>query len=120
MRRFTIDEVRAVLPALQAHVEQLVALRADLAEAGSALADGGQPPGGLPQVKALEARLQESIDWFADRGIQVKGIAPVIVDFPGEVNGDDVLLCWLEGETELAWYHPESTGFMGRRRLQER
>jgi hypothetical protein len=28
-----------------------------------------------------------------------------------------VLLCWLEGEEELAWYHHVGLGFAGRRRL---
>jgi hypothetical protein len=28
-----------------------------------------------------------------------------------------VLLCWLESEPELAWYHRLDLGFAGRRRL---
>jgi hypothetical protein len=116
-RTFTLDEARAALPGLQAHVERLVGLRADLADAHAALAAGAEPAGGMPEVKAMEARLQESLEWFAAMGIQVKGIAPVIVDFPAELDGRRVLLCWLEGETALEWYHSEEVGFMGRRRL---
>ena len=111
-RTFTVAEAREVVPALMAHVERLVLLRADLADAHAALASGNQPSGGLPEVKALEARLQEAVDWFGVMGIQLKGIAPVIVDFPAEVDGQRVLLCWLEGETQLAWFHPEGVGFM--------
>lgn len=116
-RTFTIAEAREAVPALTAHVERLVVLRADLADAHAALAGGAEPSGGLPEVKALEARLQEAVDWFGVMGIQLKGIAPVIVDFPAELDGQRVLLCWLEGESELAWFHPEGIGFMGRRRL---
>jgi hypothetical protein len=29
-----------------------------------------------------------------------------------------VLLCWLEGERELAWYHKAEFGFAGRRLIQ--
>jgi hypothetical protein len=116
-RTFTLAEARDAVPALKSHVERLVVLRADLADAQAALAAGGDPPGGLPELKATEARLQEALDWFAAMGIQLKGIAPVIVDFPAVLDGRRVLLCWLEGEESLEWFHPEAVGFMGRRRL---
>jgi hypothetical protein len=114
---FTVDEARALIPTLVEHVRGLVGLRADLAEAQAALQRGQEPVGGLPEVKALEARLQEAVDWFTEQGIQVKGIAPVIVDFPSLLDGEPVLLCWLEGERSLDWYHPPELGFAGRRPL---
>jgi len=116
---FTLAEARDLLPTLRANADRIVALRADLADASAALRSGIQPAGGLPEVKALEAHLQERIDWFAARGIQLKGVAPLIIDLPSELDGEPVLLCWLEGETRLGWYHPAATGFMGRRRLPD-
>ena len=118
MQLFTLAEAQSLLPALRAQAEKVIGLRADLADSQAAIQRGETPPGGLAEVKALEARLQEAIDWFADNGIQLKGFAPIIVDFPSELDGRPVLLCWLEGETELGWYHPAEVGFMGRRRLQ--
>jgi hypothetical protein len=50
-------------------------------------------------------------------GVELKGFAPLLVDFPAELDGDDVLLCWLEGDEELAWYHRLDLGFLGRRPL---
>jgi hypothetical protein len=115
---FTLAQARSLVPVLRAHVERLCDLRADLAEAQAALQRGEQPAvGGIPEVKALEARLQEAVDWFGDQGIQLKGIAPVIVDFPGTLDGQPVLLCWIENEPALEWYHQPELGFMGRRRL---
>ena len=119
-RTFTVDQARALVPALRTTVDRIVALRADLADAQIAQQRGEPAPvGGLAEVKAVEARMQEAIDWFAATGIQLKGIAPVIVDFPGELNGEPVLLCWLEGEADLGWYHPDDVGFMGRRPLRD-
>ncbi|MGH8933328.1 MAG: DUF2203 domain-containing protein [Egibacteraceae bacterium] len=116
---FTLVQARALMPALRQHVSELVVVRADLAEAQVALRHGDQPAAGLlPEVKALEARLHESIEWFGQRGIQLKGIAPVIIDFVSELDGDPVLLCWLEGEASLDWYHTPELGFMGRRRIR--
>jgi len=118
-RRFTIDQARELLPELIEHAAGVVLMRAQLADAQVALSRGSQPVGGLAEVKALEAHLQEAIDWFASRGLQLKGIAPLTVDFPSELDDEEVLLCWLEGETALVWYHPLETGFMGRRRLPD-
>lgn len=120
MQMFTLAEARRLVPAVVRHVAELTVVRADLADAHVALQHGERPAvGGLPEVKALEARLQEAVDWFGEQGIELKGIAPVIVDFPAEVDGMQVLLCWLEGETSLGWYHRRELGFMGRRRLPD-
>jgi hypothetical protein len=116
-RHFSLSDARGLLPALRGRADRIVALRADLAAAQSLRRRGEDLPGGLAELKSLEAHLQEQIDWFAAEGIQLKGIAPLIVDFPSTVDGEPVLLCWLEGESALAWYHPAETGFMGRRRL---
>ena len=119
-RVWTLAEARAELPAVIAHVDRLIAVRAELAEAQLALGRGDPPrAGGLPEVKALEAQLQEAIDWFAPRGIQLKGFAPVIIDFPSKTDAGVLLLCWLEAETALEWCHAPEVGFMGRRRIVE-
>ena len=46
-----------------------------------------------------------------------RGLAPLLVDFPSELDGTDVLLCWLEGDRALEWYHRADLGFAGRRPL---
>ncbi|MGI8875673.1 MAG: DUF2203 domain-containing protein [Egibacteraceae bacterium] len=120
VKRFTVSEARSLAPAMQRQAQRLAALRADLAEAHLAQQRGhAAAVGGIAEVKAVEARLQESIDWFTQQGIGLKGIAPVIADLPSELDGQPVLLCWLEGERSLDFYHPPETGFMGRRRLPE-
>jgi hypothetical protein len=117
-RRFSYAEAAALLPEVQRITADIIDVRADLAELGDALNDGVESPlGGVAQVKALEARLHELLSWFPANGIEVKGAAPVVIDFPGALLGADVLLCWLEGESELAWYHRPELGFLGRRRL---
>jgi hypothetical protein len=114
---FSVDQARALLPDLQSHATELVRLRADLAEGRLALQRGEEPPGGLAALKAAEAHLQEAVDWIVAQGIQLKGLAPLLVDFPSERDGEPVLLCWLEGEPTLGWYHHEALGFAGRRPL---
>ena len=115
-RIFTLEQARLLMPDLLARADDVVAARADLVELQTALNQGtASPLGGLPEVKALEARLSESLGWFTAEGLDLKGIAPLLLDFPAQLNGADVLLCWLEGERELRWYHKPEHGFAGRR-----
>ncbi|MGN9843346.1 DUF2203 domain-containing protein [Nonomuraea sp. H19] len=117
-RIFTLDEARALLPDVIEDARELIAARADLAEiALDRHVRGGSPLGGIPEMKALEARIEEIISGWTGQGIEVKGIAPVLIDFPAVLDGVSVRLCWLEGEPELAWYHRTDLGFAGRRPL---
>lgn len=115
-RVFTLDEARGLVPEVLSRAAELVAVRADLVDLQTAL-DRGVPSrlGALPEAKGLEARLSELLSWFPEQGLDVKGVAPLLVDFPATLNGEAVLLCWLEGEHELGWYHKPEHGFAGRR-----
>jgi hypothetical protein len=115
-RVFTLGEARGLVPEVLSRAAELVAVRADLVELQIALARGVPSPlGALPEAKGLEARLSELLSWFPEQGLDVKGVAPLLVDFPATLNGETVLLCWLEGEHELGWYHKPEHGFAGRR-----
>jgi hypothetical protein len=114
---FTLEKARGLLPEVLERTDELIAIRADLVELQAALARGMSLPllGGLPEAKGLQARLSELLGWFPENGLELKGIAPLLLDFPAEIDGEPVLLCWLEGERELTWYHKPELGFAGRR-----
>ncbi|BCJ63420.1 DUF2203 domain-containing protein [Polymorphospora rubra] len=115
---FTIAQARHLIATLRPRIDELITLRADLAELRADLADGaGSPLGGLPEIKGLEARIHGILDEFNEHDIQVKGFAPVLLDFAGERDGRPVLWCWLEGDTDIRWYHRLECGFPGRRRI---
>lgn len=115
-RTFTLEQARLLMPDLLARADDAVKVRADLVELQLALNQGTNSLlGGLPEAKALEARLSDILGWFSAEGLDLKGIAPLLLDFPAQLDGDTVLLCWLEGERELRWYHKPEHGFAGRR-----
>ena len=117
-RTFTLSEARDLMPDVLARADALIDIRASLVELQAALAAGVDSPlGGLAEAKAYQAHLSELVSWFSTAGLEVKGIAPLLLDFPAELAGEPVLLCWLEGERELGWYHPLPYGFAGRRRI---
>lgn len=118
MSLFTVAEARQVLAELADDLDAFVALRADAAELAAALRTGEPSAlGGRPELKAMEARLDELMTRIQETGVEVKGFAPLLLDFPSDLDGEDVLLCWLEGDDGLHWYHRSDLGFLGRRRL---
>ena len=97
MGLFTVPEARAELRRLQPLLTELVGLRADAAELAASLSAGGQSTdlGGLPEFKAAQARLDELLTEVQVTGVELKGLAPLLLDFPAEFDGVPVLLCWL-------------------------
>ena len=117
---FTVASAGALLADVREHAEEFVRLRADLAELTTALRDDEPTSlGGVADKKALEARMYEHLTWFATQGLEVKGWAPLTLDFPAVVEGRATLLCWLENEDRLGWWHSAEHGFAGRRPLTE-
>jgi len=117
--RFDLDSAAALLPEVRQHAAEFVTLRADLAELTAALRDD-EPThlGGVADKKAIEARMYEHLTWFSGQGLEVKGWAPLTLDFPAVIDGRTVLLCWLENESEITWWHLPEHGFAGRRPLE--
>ena len=117
-RTFTLAEARALLPQILMTAEEIIPLRADLVAAARAQRQGS-PDANLADVKAMEARLSDLLDRLGQLGAVVKGWAPLLVDLPAVVAGREVLVCWLEGDRALDWYHDPDDGFAGRRPLRE-
>lgn len=108
------------MPTVHERVDALIDVRADLTELSVDLRRfGSSSLGGLAEMKALQARLDHMTEWFSAQGIELKGLAPVLIDFPAELDGESVRLCWLEGEPDLTWYHRTDLGLAGRRRLSD-
>src|ERR1700749_3132281 len=98
----TLAQAQAAFAALRPRIVDFLAARADLAELQADLAErGSSPHGALAEAKALEARLYADLEHFGGDGVQVKGFAPLLLDFPGDRDGDPVLWCWLEGDSDI-------------------
>jgi hypothetical protein len=74
------------------------------------------------RLHVLEAELQELFseleaigcsyrDWSFDKGL---------VDFPAEIDGERVLLCWRSDEPEVRYYHSPEAGYAGRQPIPSR
>lgn len=50
-------------------------------------------------------------------GVEVKSTTEGLLDFPTEIGGVPAYWCWQVGERAIQWWHPQDTGFAGRRRI---
>lgn len=126
MRLYTVERANRTLPLVRRIVEDIVhehqrwqdaIARLDvLSSASSTLAD--------PQFAALEREVQaiaRDIDAFQGElealDIQLKDRRIGLVDFPTELDGRRVLLCWRLGEASVQYWHDEDAGYAGRQPL---
>ena len=108
-RYFTPEEANGLLPEVLVHVYEL----------NQALERARQSEGDNESLGDLEAHIRRIVARIQELGLDVKGLSPVLLDFPALLNGRDVCLCWKEGESCVEWWHSTQTGFSGRQRLGE-
>ena len=127
MQLFTVDHANRTLPLVRRIVEDIVRehrrwqekiVELDLLVSG-ARAD-------MPDARAvvLEREVQtiaRDIDQFQGElealGIQLKDRRIGLIDFPSEMDGRRVLLCWRLGEPAVQYWHDEQSGYAGRQPL---
>ena len=69
--------------------------------------------------KALQ-RVKDAMAEIDAMGVQVKDLDMGLLDFPCEVDGQLILLCWKLGEKTITHWHGVSEGFAGRKPVDER
>jgi len=114
-RIFTPCEANRTLPLVRSIV-------ADILACGRAIREHAESGGSESSANELRERLGELLgelgrigceykDWDFERGL---------VDFPGEIDGVRVLLCWRSDEPAVGHYHGHLDGYAGRRAIPER
>jgi len=127
MQLYTVDQANRTLPLVRRIVEDVVrehrrwqdaivqldllmtAARADLPD---------------PRAVVLEREVQviaREIDVFQGElealDIQLKDRRIGLIDFPSELDGRRMLLCWRLGEPSVQFWHDEDAGYSGRQPL---
>jgi hypothetical protein len=69
------------------------------------------------RIDFMRMEAEMLIQNFARKGVQLKMINPGLVDFPSRLDGEEILLCWMEGEETITHFHGWQEGFMGRKSL---
>jgi hypothetical protein len=127
-RLFSVDDANKTLPLVRRIVEDVVRqhrlwrekiLELDLV-ASATRAD--EPRERAAQLEREAQALALEIDGYQreleELGILLKDRRLGLVDFPAEMGGKKVLLCWRLGEGEVQFWHDEDAGYAGRQPLQ--
>jgi hypothetical protein len=67
------------------------------------------------RLREAVAKVRQGVEQVERMGCQVKDLETGLVDFPGVVEGRQVLLCWQMGEPAVLYWHDEDKGFATRR-----
>ena len=129
-RLFTVEQANATLPLVRAICTDLAQLARDVMErrhrlalltAGRELKTGDPYSDELANMESeLERdalRLQGYVEELRELGVEPKGALEGLVDFPAEMDGRVVNLCWRLGEPEVLYWHDLDSGFSGRQPL---
>ena len=124
---FTIESANKTLPLVRRIVEDLVRQyglwqqqlkQCEIAAAGAQSAQRTDTVALQREVQALAAEIEGFVEELAGLGAEAK--APLdsgLVDFPGELDGRVVYLCWRLGEPSIQHWHEIDAGFAGRQPL---
>ncbi len=127
MQLFTVDHANRTLPYVRKIVEDIVREHRRWQEAIvelDLLSSVAHPELPDPRAVALEKKIQRvarEIDAFQAElesiGIQLKDRRIGLIDFPSELDGRPMLLCWQLGEPSVQFWHEIDSGFSGRQPL---
>ena len=133
-RTFTLDEAQDLLPVLEGLLRASIdgkklmeSVDAELqAVAQRIFLNGGMSINVVhfarrkaEREKAIQ-RVKDAMGEIDAMGVQVKDLDIGLLDFPCEVDGEVVLLCWKLGEKSITHWHGVSEGFAGRKRIDAR
>jgi hypothetical protein len=108
-----LAELRERLPRLREARHALIASSERITEAVGIDGGGVEGSAWFRAQQALEAEVR----WLADRGILLRDPETGLVDFPHELEGRTVFLCWKLGEGDVGYYHEVHGGYGGRKPL---
>ncbi len=128
MKRFTVEQANRTLPLVGRIVEDIVRHYArwrELVREFELHAGSSSVERPVPEAEAAQRQLQQlarEIDEFLaelrEIGVEFKSYDLGLVDFPSEMDGRLVYLCWKLGEPAVGYWHETDAGFAGRRRLE--
>jgi hypothetical protein len=133
-RTFTLDEAKSLLPVLESLLRNAIigkkfvekfeaemqALQHRIFLAGGTLVDIVPLARRKAERVRTEQRAKDALAEIDSIGVQVKDIDTGLLDFPCEVEGQIILLCWKLGEKSITHWHGTQEGFAARKPIDER
>lgn len=133
-RTFTLDEAQTLLSILESLLKQAIngkklieEVDAELQETAHRVFLNGGTLVNVVHLARRKAEREKAIQRIKDAvaeidatGVQVKDIDIGLLDFPCQVEGEVILLCWKLGEEKITHWHNTSEGFASRKPIDDR
>jgi hypothetical protein len=133
-RTFTLDEAQSLLPVLESLLRTAINAKKVVDEADAeqqalqhrVFLNGGMFLDIVPLARRkaerakAEQRVKDALAEIDSIGVQVKDLDIGLLDFPCEVEGQIILLCWKLGEKAITHWHGLQEGFAGRKPIDQR
>jgi hypothetical protein len=123
-RHYTLAEASELLPRVMELVERMRSARDRLGdrEAREALSEAGPTNGGGDPGRTVSegfVDLRDSMAELRELEVVLRDLDKGLLDFPSLRDGQEVYLCWQEGEDAIEYWHEPEAGFAGRRPLDD-
>ena len=133
-RTFTLDEAHSLLPILESLLRTALHAKKLMEEVDGEVQalhhriflNGGMFLDIVPLARRKaeraksEQRIKDALAEIDSIGVQVKDLDIGLLDFPCEVEGQTILLCWKLGEKSITHWHGVQEGFAGRKPIDQR
>jgi len=133
-RTFTLEEAQSLLPVLESLLRAAISAKKLMEEVEAehqalthrVFLNGGTYLDVVPLARRkaervrAEQRARDALAEIDSIGVQVKDLNIGLLDFPCEVDGKIVLLCWKLGEKSITHWHSTEEGFAGRKPIDDR
>ncbi len=119
-RQYGREEANGLLPELRERLTRIREARQTMLRAAERVraavaTDGGGHAG--TDLWNASATLKAEIEWLAGQNILLRDPETGLIDFPSELDGRSVFLCWRLREDAVAYWHDVEAGFLGRKPL---
>jgi hypothetical protein len=122
VRYWTHAEATAALPRVREQVRRIRELVLHARTQAPRVSGNGQPPSsnGLATGGEGDTELRALVEELQRVGIVLRDPERGLIDFPAQSpSGREYLLCWLDGEPAIDWWHWPDAGFAGRTPLSD-
>ena len=123
-RHYTLEEASELLPRVAGIIERMRTARNQLGdrEARDALSEAGPTNGGGTPGRTVSQgflELRDSMIELRELEVVLRDLDRGLLDFPSLRDGQEVYLCWQEGEDAIRFWHEPDAGFGGRQPLDD-
>jgi hypothetical protein len=115
-RLYTVEEANRTLPYVRAIVGEVRERYKRIQDRGQRHRDGDSEVRAAlkTEIRVQAERIHACMEELEEIGAELKDYDLGLVDFPAELEGRRILLCWKFDENEVHHWHEERDGYEGR------